>query len=899
MAENKELGIKITGDISDVQSSLETLKELFEGIVDKAIDVMVNVNDEQLIQLQSDISNLENQTIDERIEIDDTALNEAMATTDSLDGVTISEYIVVDDAALKEAMATTDSLDGVTISEYIVVDDTELNEAMAFSDSLDGYVIEETIEVDDSSLVEAEASASSLSDTISNMDTSSLTQMDTAADGVKTSMDDAANSTAGFKEQAAGAGDAAGGVQTALAGITTIGIGAFFTDAITKAGDFETSWRRLGVAMDEGTQSIPKIREEWDSTISAMTEKTGRGAGVIREYLIQMGNVGIQNKDVLISMFEGIASAAFVTGNSIDQIEKAIQRVIITGKLSNRQLVQLGLTEQDVMGATGLSIDQVNQKLQGMDSTQRAAFMAMILNAKYGTEANDAYKRSWEYVLDVLTRTWDYMVRVVGQLILPIVIPAVNLLANAIKAVGGFLESLPAPIQAVIGAFLALVGGITMIITLGVAFAGILSALGISLSLQGIQLAITNGLYVLYSAAMGIATAATVLYNLAISGQLAQFLVLVGRLILVIAQLGIYAIAVGLATAAQLLLNAAMNANPVVLLISAIAGLITFLYLLVTNLSSVTNAVNWLWESLLNGIKWIQQVGQAIWDFFMNLPKIIGESMSKWWDAIKDFGNWLIKKFDEILLWLEDEIAKEMKALGEGTGGGWMDGFMKWLEDNWWKIEEFIGDLFTQILPRLLIIVGKVGMLIALKLINSIKDWLIDLPNQMYQWGKSAVDAFIQAIIDAIPGLRKALDLVKRLFPHSPPKEGPLSDVTEEKMAEFGANLGSAFGSGLASSMKEIQSYLGEGVEVVLKSGLGGAGNTIEIPDNEMKIMNTTMANLNQPNVTNDFKLSLAIQVDNVNANTSQEAKEALVNVEEAVKDILSRQLAQKGINLF
>lgn len=70
-------------------------------------------------------------------------------------------------------------------------------------------------------------------------------------------------------------------------------------------------------------------------------------------------------------------------------------------------------------------------------------------------------------------------------------------------------------------------------------------------------------------------------------------------------------------------------------------------------------------------------------------------------------------------------------------------------------------------------------------IVNSIASYLSSLPGRMYNWGITALDSFINAIIDSIPGLRTALDAVSSLFPHSPPKEGPLSDITEKGMKEW------------------------------------------------------------------------------------------------------------------
>ena len=93
-------------------------------------------------------------------------------------------------------------------------------------------------------------------------------------------------------------------------------------------------------------------------------------------------------------------------------------------------------------------------------------------------------------------------------------------------------------------------------------------------------------------------------------------------------------------------------------------------------------------------------------------------------------------------------------------------------------------------------------------IINAIASYLSSLPGRMYQWGVNAINSFINAIINAIPGLRSALDMVASLFPHSPPKEGPLATVTTANMEKYGESLGEAFAAGINNTTGDIFSNL-------------------------------------------------------------------------------------------
>lgn len=97
---------------------------------------------------------------------------------------------------------------------------------------------------------------------------------------------------------------------------------------------------------------------------------------------------------------------------------------------------------------------------------------------------------------------------------------------------------------------------------------------------------------------------------------------------------------------------------------------------------------------------------------------------------------------------------------------------------------------------------------VGTNIINAIRGYLSGLPGQMYQWGVNAINSFINAIINAIPGLRSALDMVASLFPHSPPKEGPLATVTTANMEKYGESLGEAFAAGINNTTGDIFSNL-------------------------------------------------------------------------------------------
>ncbi len=157
-----------------------------------------------------------------------------------------------------------------------------------------------------------------------------------------------------------------------------------------------------------------------------------------------------------------------------------------------------------------------------------------------------------------------------------------------------------------------------------------------------------------------------------------------------------------------------------------------------------------------------------------------------------------------------DLIRKAFEA-----GKGILDGFIQWLSQlpgrAWTLFMQFLGYL-SQLPGMAYNRAARVGS----SIVQAIQGYLTRLPGQMYNWGKQAIGRFTNAIIDSIPGLRGALDMVSSLFPKSPPKEGPLSEVTEDGMRSW------------------MNSILDAGREVISEFSLDGMG--LDLPTTAMSI---------------------------------------------------------------
>ena len=344
------------------------------------------------------------------------------------------------------------------------------------------------------------------------------------------------------KEGLEGSADAADMMNGALSAIVGLGIATVMYELADAAGAYEESWDRIALLTTGSTDNMGAVEEKWNGAINSMRSTTGRGAGSIRGHIQSMSIAGVTDTNAIISSFEALAGASYATGQDLGAMETAFQRTVQTGILSSRTLMSLGISNQDVVNATGMSYDQLKEKFKTMTADQRAAVLAQIVNMKYGEEANEAYKESWSYVQDQAGLAMDYLKRVVGEAILPILIPAIETATGVLKGLGDWFNKLDGPTKSVIGAIIV-VGGV-----LGIAAAGVLTLMGV---LQ--------------------------LFNVVSN----------------LSRIALFAI-----TVAQWLWNIAISANPIGIIIIAIIALIAVLGYLYYNNETVRNGINWLWDSL-------------------------------------------------------------------------------------------------------------------------------------------------------------------------------------------------------------------------------------------------------------------------------------------------------------
>lgn len=714
--------------------------------------------------------------------------------------------------------------------------------------------------IDTSSLEDVSGAASSAAGDISSVGDSasgidlSLQSIGEAAShagsgigGIAEKMGAAKGETSEATNAAMGLAEGFSLVEGVVGALVGIGLAAWVDSIANAAGNFQDSWIRLSIATGGSAQDAEVMKTKWNGAINSMRETTGRRAGAIREFITQMGISGVTSSDVIIKSFNAIAGADFMLngGKNIEGIAAAFENVIRQPTRVVGALRSMGITTDDILKSTGLTTKELTEKFKGMSVEQRAVFLSNIVSAKYGQEANEGYKMSWEHVKEALGAAWDYISRILGSLILPLIVPVLEFLTDLLGTVAGAIDSLNPTIKSISGVILLFGTGLASLAGLWSGFVALLGG-SVPASFGAIATAVTGA-------------------ELSVGGLLAAIGPL-GWAILAIIGTVIAAIYVWQNWSDEIIklkdnifsgnwAGAAMQ----------IGG--SFQY--------IGQAI---WNALVSA-------GQMIWNFFAGLPAMIGNLASWYVDMGSKIVQWIVTgltSLSSMLTTILDQLLTSMadqggssgesagKSVGEKTGNSLVDGFINWVNTKGPTMINTFVTIFMKLLPLLAQVVFLVMQIVGIylftqgraaamklgtgllgyvrtlparllalmiqaaltvlrlgslaysyarsaasRIISGISGTLASLPSRMYSWGRNAFNSFINAIINSIPGLRQALNAVKHLFPHSPPKTGPLSEITASNMYNWMKGIAQAGIAGFSTfDIGNIELPMGTAIDI-------------------------------------------------------------------------------------
>ena len=664
MAENNiDINIRTKADTTEVKD----LKTALEELKDSEIEIKTNIDDTDVVKVENDISNIDDETIDLDIDADDSDLKTIDTEIGDIDGASLSiDFDIDSEGNIESTKAELETIDGETLSIDLDIDDSLIDDATDKIQSLND------------ALDDATSTADNLASTLNNIDPSVLDNLSESAKQVSDNFKDATDSSITMVDALA-AGQISGGLADTM------------MSSVNAAGNYSDTMVRLGYAMTGTSMSAEQAQSSFGNLISTMTNETGRGAGSVRAHLINMGNVGITSSQILQDSFNGISKASFQMGTDFDTADRKFQQMVLSGRAGALQLRAFGLNTGDLARAMGVSVDEVSSKFKELDANSRAAVLSSALNMKYGADVTENYKNSYEHLTETVSRAKDFLIRSIGEAILPSVIPVMETTANAINGITQAFRSLPAPVQGVIGSFGALVIGISSV-SLGLSalikivtftlspfaklynyffkipdgqqltkFRQHLKSVGDMASTVKTKI-LTLGTEIRALGAKALASARNLATSLLTSlknvGSAAKTTALslleAGKNALIaganaLRSAAMWAaeqaakiassVASGIATAAQWALNIAMSANPIMLVVIAIVALIAILGYLYFHNETVKNAIDGLgqalvgvWNWIVSGVSWAVQsiisFAQGLYDSLMGIWTWITEGVS-------------------------------------------------------------------------------------------------------------------------------------------------------------------------------------------------------------------------------------------------------------------------------
>lgn len=389
-----------------------------------------------------------------------------------------------------------------------------------------------------------------------------------------------------------------------------------------------------------------------------------------------------------LAQWTNIAAGAFATfGDSmpLESLTEAANETAKTGTVVG--------TMADALNWAGVSEDEFNQKLAACnDEQERAQLITDTLNSLYG-ETGQTYRDNNQALIEYNEAQAQLRQNLsdLGEILMPIVTEIQNfansLLESAKPALQAIVDALPQIKQT----FMDLLPIIT-----GVA-AG----------------------FVTFKAAMaisGIVSTAIGLFN-------SMKTALTG------------------ASVAQNLLNMAMKANPIILIVSLVA-------MLVTALITLWNTNEGFREAVTNAWNTISSVASTVWGAIVNfftvtIPAAI-QNVINWFAQLPtNIANFLNMVITSVVTWVSNMVSNAVNA-----GSQFLSNVVNFISQVPGQVASFLGNVISNV-------VGFVGDMAsnatqaASDFFNNIVNGLAGLPGEMLSIGQNIV----QGIIDGITGM--------------------------------------------------------------------------------------------------------------------------------------------------
>ena len=512
--------------------------------------------------------------------------------------------------------------------------ETVSSEAMNFNDVIDG--------VDDSSIQALADDLGLTTDEVSNLlsvgaDLGNIAAGFSEDTEAVNEFDDAVNTA---KDDLDGINNSAGDVMVAQTfREMSEGIAGSMMEAVNSAGSFNDSINRASLE----AEGFGISADEMKSVVSSLSEETGRAGGQIRESFIKATARGVTDMGSFQTMMKGAGAQAYLLGTDIQTMGDKFSSMAQKDTIMTRALAETGITMDELgkaMGLTGATADEVKDKWKELDTNQRAAILGTAASMNEGKNANDEYKNSWQGLQDQLDVAKGKLIKNIGNIILPVVIPAMELAQRVLDGVGTTIDGLmKGPAAGFISVLGTMAGGFLIAVTAAGFLKQMLGFLRIEEMITSGAQTVLNIQNALFGETTAAATAASKLQSLANEEEAISFW------------------AVASAELAALW--------PLALIVAAIIAVVAVVY-------ELGKAFGW-WTDVSSMIDHIWDGLNRLWNAFINHPDVqavISVISSAW--------NWLISSIQGVITAVADFFGINssgnfdiVRALIDSIGQAW------------------------------------------------------------------------------------------------------------------------------------------------------------------------------------------------------------------------------------
>lgn len=260
--------------------------------------------------------------------------------------------------------------------------------------------------------------------------TSGVEALGTAEEGIAAGAEAAAQNNRDFSESAKDAGEES---ESASSRINELGeafleisglrmsvdvLRDFAAEAIEVYASTEKATIALGLLTGDATAASETIEQ---------LKETAQDLAVPFENLVQMDQqmtaFGFSAQQTAQAL-TAAADAAAATGASFDTAAQSLDRMALSGMAGSRQLVQLGLSAQDLADSMGVSVDQVTKAFKALDESVRMDVLIDALQKFQGAAETTADSTSG--ALTRLKNAWALDMESMGKDLAPVVTAFAN-----------------------------------------------------------------------------------------------------------------------------------------------------------------------------------------------------------------------------------------------------------------------------------------------------------------------------------------------------------------------------------------------------------------------------------------------------------------------------------------